>query len=87
MALDYQSTTTWLSRGKYSAVVRGVEVTLTVDEESFVGTGIHVFAQVIDRFLGFYVHANSFTQLVLVSERTSEELLRCAPRGGDTTLA
>lgn len=87
VGLDHQTTTTWLSRGKYSAVVRGVEVTLTVDEESFVGTGIHVFAEVIDRFLGFYVHANSFTQLVLVSERTSEELLRCAPRGSDTTLA
>ncbi|WP_348766503.1 type VI secretion system baseplate subunit TssF [uncultured Salinisphaera sp.] len=87
LALDYQPTTTWLSRGNHAAVVRGLEVTLTVDEESFVGIGVNVFAQVIDRFLGFYVHANSFTQLVIVSGHTEEVLLRCHPRGGDSVLA
>lgn len=86
VGLEHETTTAWLSRGKYSAVVRGVEVRLIIDEESFVGIGIDVFAQVIDRFFGFYVQANSFTQLVLVSEKTSEEILRCPPRSGDTTL-
>ncbi|RJS91710.1 type VI secretion system baseplate subunit TssF [Salinisphaera sp. Q1T1-3] len=86
VGLDYESTTTWLARGKYSAVVRGVRVSLTVDEESFVGVGLQVFAEVIDRFLGFYIHANSFTQLVLVSKQTQEVILECLPRGGETTL-
>jgi type VI secretion system protein ImpG len=67
-------------------VVRGMEVRLSIDEEAFVGSGIHAFAQVIERFLGLYVHANSFTQLVVVAERTGEELLRCTPRSGDLSL-
>ncbi|MCB1901133.1 MAG: type VI secretion system baseplate subunit TssF, partial [Rhodocyclaceae bacterium] len=49
--------------------------------------GLDVFARVIDRFLGLYVHLNSFIQLVLVSSRGGEELLRCKPRSGDAILA
>ncbi len=29
------------------------------------GAGLRLFAQVLDRFFGLYVHANSFTQLKL----------------------
>jgi type VI secretion system protein ImpG len=46
-----------------------VEVRLTIDEEAFVGSGIHAFAHVVERFLALYVHANSFTQLVIVSQK------------------
>jgi type VI secretion system protein ImpG len=67
-------------------MVRGVEVRLTIDEESFVGSGIYAFSQIVDRFLGLYVSANSFTRLVIVSRRTGEELLRCLPRSGDLSL-
>jgi len=32
------------------------------------------------------VHANSFTQLVVVSNKNGQELLRCLPRSGDSSL-
>jgi type VI secretion system protein ImpG len=51
-----------------------------------VGGGIHVFAHIVERFLALYVHANSFTQLVIVSGKTGEELLKCTPRSGDLSL-
>jgi type VI secretion system protein ImpG len=35
---------------------------------------------------GLYVHANSFTQLVIKSNKNGEELLRCLPRSGDLSL-
>jgi type VI secretion system protein ImpG len=76
----------WLPGNPFACLVRGMEVRLTVDEEAFVGSGIHAFAHVIERFLGLYVHANSFTQLVIVSIKTGEELLKCAPRSGDLSL-
>jgi type VI secretion system protein ImpG len=66
--------------------VRGVEVRLSIDEEAFVGSGIHAFAQIVERFLALYVHANSFTQLVIVSSKTGEEVLTCQPRSGDLSL-
>lgn len=77
---------TWLKGNPFSCLVRGTEVRITIDEESFVGSGIHVFANVIDRFLSLYTNANSFTQLVMLSEKTGEELLRCLPRSGDLSL-
>lgn len=78
--------TAWLAGNPFSCLVRGVEVCFTIDEDAFIGSGIHAFAQVVERFLGLYVHANSFTQLILVSAKSGEELLRCPPRSGDLSL-
>jgi type VI secretion system protein ImpG len=85
-AIEQRDKTVWMPGTPFASFVRGVEVTLTVDEDNFVGTGLHVFAQAIDRFLGLYVHLNSFIQLVLVSSRSGEELIRCEPRTGDSIL-
>jgi type VI secretion system protein ImpG len=76
----------WLAGNPFTCLVRGVEVRLGIDEEAFVGSGIHAFAHIIERFLALYVHANSFTQLVIVSQKTGEELFECLPRSGDLSL-
>ena len=78
--------TVWMPGQPFACFVRGVEVRLTIDESSFVGGGLDVFVRCIDRFLGLYVSLNSFIQLVIVSNRTGEELIRCAPRNGDSIL-
>ena len=85
--LENQAANAWLPGNPFASLVRGVELRLTIDEESFVGSGIHVFARVIDHFLGLYVNANSFTQLAIVSNKTGEELLKCSPRSGKLSLA
>ena len=84
--LKSRPTQTWLKGNPFASLVRGTEVTMTIDEENFVGSGMHVFSHVVDHFLGLYTNANSFTQLVVVSEKTGEELLRCLPRSGDLSL-
>ncbi|MDD1969109.1 type VI secretion system baseplate subunit TssF [Pseudomonas putida] len=84
--LTHRPATAWLPGKYFASVARGTEIRLVIDEESFVGIGLHIFAQVIDHFFGLYVHANSFTQLVLVSMRSGEEILRCLPRNGDSIL-
>jgi len=86
-AVDHKAATAWLPGNPFASLVRGIEVKLTVDEEGFVGSGLHAFAGVIDRFMGLYVHANSFAQLSVLSKRTGEELLKCRPRSGDLSLA
>ena len=85
-AIAHKAANAWLPGNPFACLVRGVEVRLTIDEEAFVGSGIHAFAHIIERFLGLYVHANSFTQLVMVSNKTGEELLKCSPRSGDLSL-
>jgi type VI secretion system protein ImpG len=86
VAVAHKAANTWLPGNPFACLVRGIEVALTVDEEAFVGSGIHAFAQIVERFLGLYVHANSFTQLVIKSNKNGEELLRCTPRSGDLSL-
>jgi type VI secretion system protein ImpG len=85
-AIEQRATSAWMSGNPFTCLVRGVEVRLLIDEEAFVGSGIHAFAHIIERFLALYVHANSFTQLVVVSNKTGEELLKCTPRSGDLSL-
>jgi len=81
-----QPATAWLSGNPFTCLVRGVEVRLSIDEEAFVGSGIHAFAHIVERFLSLYVHANSFTRLVVVSNKNGQELLTCLPRSGDSSL-
>lgn len=85
-AIEQRATSTWLAGNPFNCLVRGVQVRLAIDEEAFVGSGIHAFAHIVERFLALYVHANSFTQLVIVSANTGEALFTCHPKSGDLSL-
>jgi len=78
--------TAWLRNPQGAALVHGIELRMTIDEDAFAGSSVAVFAEVISRFLGEYVHLNSFTRLVLVSGQSDKELLRCTPRNGSLPL-
>jgi type VI secretion system protein ImpG len=86
VAISYQAANAWLPGNPFACLVRGIEVRLGIAEDAFVGSGIDAFAHIVERFLGLYVNANSFTQLVVVAQKSGEELLRCAPRSGDLSL-
>lgn len=66
--------------------VRGIETTVTFDEEQFVGSGMFLFACVLERFLGLYASVNSFNQMVLRSVQREEEIKRFPPRAGEQEL-
>jgi type VI secretion system protein ImpG len=85
--LSQRPATKLLRQAQGSAYLRGAEVTVTLDEEAFSGTGLHIFAQLLDHLFGLHVHLNSYTQLVIVSSINGKELLRCLPRNGALSLA
>ena len=87
VGLAHEPATTWLSGRHFASVVRGVRVQLTINEAGFVGNGISAFAAVLDRFFGLYVHANSFTQLDILSVNSGDILVSCRARSGESTLA
>ncbi|MFC4278634.1 type VI secretion system baseplate subunit TssF [Achromobacter aloeverae] len=87
VGLDYRPATHWMAGEPFATFVRGIEIRLTLNEDNFVGTSLHAFVAVMNRFFGLYVHANSFVQLVVLSRRNSDELLRCPPCNGDAILA
>lgn len=86
VGIDAEPVSAWLPGQHFPSVVRGLEIRLTVDESNYVGTGISAFVEVLDRFFGMYVHANSFTRLVVLSSRDGEEIVRCKPRSGASIL-
>ncbi|WP_300758726.1 type VI secretion system baseplate subunit TssF, partial [Janthinobacterium sp.] len=81
-ALAHQPATAWLRHRRGTSLVHGVELRMTLDEEAFVGSSMHLFVQVIDHFLGLYVQINSFIELIVLSLQSGEELIRCKPRSG-----
>jgi len=65
---------------------RGVEVTVTFDENKYVGTGLFLFACILERFLGQYVSINSFSQLIAKTIQQKEALCIWPPRNGNRIL-
>jgi type VI secretion system protein ImpG len=87
IALEQVETVTWLRLRHGASLVHGTEVRMTLDEEAFVGSGLLLFVEVIDQFLGLYAQVNSFIELVVVSMQSGKELIRCKPRSGHQKLA
>ena len=57
---------------------RGTEITLTFDEQHYVGSSAFLLASVLNRFFALYASTNSFTQLVIQ---------RVGPRRGVEAMA
>jgi type VI secretion system protein ImpG len=65
---------------------RGVRVEMEFDEELFVGSGVFLFASVLEYFLGLYASLNSFSQLVVRTKQRKEVLREWRPRAGQKIL-
>lgn len=60
---------------------RGIEASLEFDESHFVGSGVFLFAAVLERFLGLYVSINSFSQMI-AKTRQRGTIREWPPRAG-----
>jgi type VI secretion system protein ImpG len=61
---------------------QGTEVTLSLDETLYVGSGAFLLGAVLNQFLPLYTSINSFTQLVIKSEQREGEWKRWPPMAG-----
>lgn len=68
------------------AFVRGTQVEIELDEEQFVGSGVFLFASVIESFLALYVSLNSFSQLIVRTQQRKEVLKQWPPKAGQRIL-
>lgn len=69
-----------------AAFCRGVEVSVHFDEGRFAGSGVYLFACVLERFLALYCSVNSFSKMIATTNKREGELRRWAPRAGETVL-
>lgn len=65
---------------------RGIEVNLTIDEESFQSSGLYLFSSVLEAFFAEYASINSFTKLLVSSKQTDRILFQWKPRSGNKFL-
>jgi type VI secretion system protein ImpG len=64
----------------------GTEVTLTFDENAYVGGGAFLLASVLNRFFALYTSVNSFTQTVAKSQQREGVWKRWQPLAGEQTV-
>jgi len=63
--------------------VRGIETSIEFDEDQYVGSGVFLFASVLERFLALYASVNSFSQLVAKTRQREEQLKRWPASAGE----
>jgi len=72
--------------GGHAGFARGTEVELVFDPALYTGTGVFLFASVLEAFLGLYAATNSFTETVARTRGREGVLKRWAPRAGEKRL-
>ncbi len=75
-----------VGKGVSAGFARGLETELEFDPSHYTGSGVFLFASVLESFLGLYTSVNSFTQTVAKVRRHPGVLKRWAPRAGEMTL-
>jgi type VI secretion system protein ImpG len=68
------------------AFVRGTDVKLEFDEDQYVGSGVYLFASVLERFLALYCNLNSFVRVSVNSKQRERTLASWPPRAGVAIL-
>lgn len=65
---------------------QGMRVDIDFDEAQFVGSGVYLFASVLERFLGLYNTINSFSQLTATSRQREGAIRHWRPRSGEQVI-
>lgn len=76
----------WLDAPEASGFCRGTEITIEFDEKKYVGTGVFLFASVLERFLALYASINSFTRMVARTRGGEGPLKQWPPRAGEQPM-
>ncbi|MFM7506251.1 MAG: type VI secretion system baseplate subunit TssF, partial [Rubrivivax sp.] len=82
LAIESEAATAWVDGKPFATLARGTRVKLTVDESAFAGSGLRLFAQVLDEYLGLHAHLNSFVELQVWARDAREPLFTLPRRGG-----
>jgi type VI secretion system protein ImpG len=75
-----------VGKGISSGFARGLEAEIEFDASQYTGSGVFLFASVLERFLALYTSVNSFTQTVATVRQHPGVLKRWAPRAGEMEL-
>ena len=69
-----------------TAMCRGIEVEITIDDVQSSGNSSYLFASVLEHFFGLYCSVNSFTRVLVKRKNKEGYLKKCPPRAGEKVL-
>ena len=84
--INSQAATTLITSRHFSGFARGIDITVTLDESAFVGSGMVLFGAVLERFFALYCGPNNFTRLTLRSRQQEQEIARWPARTGEALV-
>lgn len=76
-----------LHRGGQRAFCQGTRLTLTLDERLYSGSGLYLFAAVLDEVFARYCTVNTFVQLSVHVRQRPQEIIEWKPRSGSEALS
>ena len=80
--VDARPVTKRVRQGSGVGVARGTEVTVTLDDKAFEGSGVFLLGAILDRFFAEYAAFNHCTQTVIRTANRSSEVMRWPVRMG-----
>lgn len=86
VTIESRPATTRVHSRHFSGFVRGVDITLTLDENAFVGSGMVIFGAVLERFFALYCGPNNFTRLKLRSRQQEQDIAQWPARAGEAIV-
>lgn len=69
-----------------SALTRGLEISITLDDDRFESQGMFLFGSILEHFFAQYAPMNSFTKTVLKRKRSPEPVKSWPARSGEKVL-
>jgi type VI secretion system protein ImpG len=86
VSVDARPSVARLPGGRAGAFVRGLDVTLTFDAQTWQAAGLYPLAQVLERFLALQVSVNAFSRTLVALRGRPGLIARFPPRSGTRTL-
>lgn len=69
-----------------TAICRGFEVEITLDDSQLAGSSSYLFASILEHFFALYCSINSFTRVLVKLKNKEGYLKKCPPRAGEKIL-
>lgn len=70
----------------FASFARGLEISMTFDENGYVGSNLFLFASILERFLAHFCAPNSFVKFRMLTRQQENEVYHWPARAGETAL-
>lgn len=81
-SIQFSPATSMIPANPYPLFIRGIEIKVAIDSESFIGTGMQLIGQLLSHIFSLRVNLNNFVKVILIEASTGQELLACPALNG-----